>query len=303
MKIYLLLSILFIVSCSKKIEPDSPRDDWSAKVQENIDYGKDLILNTSMYFGPNGSISQTSNGMNCTNCHLDAGTRDFGNNYKAVFANYPKFRERSGMKESLEKRINDCFQRSLNGNVLPENSAEIKAMMAYINSVGKNVPKNTTPEGSGITKLKLLTRAANPDFGKLVYDAKCTQCHGQSGEGSVSGNKSGSYFIYPPLWGKNSFNTSAGLSRIKNLSGFIYDNMPYNSATHQSPVLSEEEAWDVAAYIISKSRPEKFFKEDWPNLKTKPIDYAYAPYADSFSEKQHKFGPYQAILDFRKKND
>lgn len=294
MKLFSLILFLLIISCSKKTEPISN--------QKDIQYGKELIQNTSKYFGPNGSISQHTNGMNCSNCHLDAGTRDYGNNFKAVFANYPKFRARSGQIESLEKRINDCFQRSLNGEELPKNSPEIKAMMAYINSVGQNVPKNTTPKTSGITKLKLLTRAADPEKGKLVYNQQCMQCHGNDGQGVLSPNKNGNYFVYPPVWGKNSFNTSAGLYRIKFLSGFIYDNMPYNLASHNKPILSQEEAWDVAAYIISKPRPEKFFKTDWPNLKTKPTDDAFGPYADSFSEKQHKYGPFQAIEDFRKKN-
>ena len=300
MKTYFLLLFLTIISCSKKIEPIAAQESKSEILPENIAYGKELILNTSKYFGPSGSLAQHSNGMNCTNCHLDAGTRNYGNNYKAVFANYPKFRARSGKIETLSKRINDCFQRSLNGDSLSTNSPEIKGMMAYINSVGQDVPKNTTPKEAGITKLKLLTRAADPEKGKLVYEQSCVQCHGQNGEGLVSENKATSHFIYPPLWGKNSYNTSAGLSRIQNLAGFIYDNMPYNTSTHAKPILTVEEAWDIAAYIISKPRPEKFFKEDWPDLKTKPIDYAFGPYSDSFSEKQHKYGPFQEIADFRK---
>lgn len=301
MKTYFLLLFLTTISCSKKIESISAQGNNSEITDKNIAYGKELILNTSKYFGPNGSISQHSNGMNCTNCHLDAGIRDFGNNYKAVFANYPKFRERSGKIETLSKRINDCIQRSLNGDSLATNSPEINAMIAYINFVGKGIPKNTTPKTSGITKLKFLIRAADPVKGKLVYEQTCVQCHGANGEGLVSPNHGTSHFAYPPLWGKNSFNNSAGLSRIRSLSGFIYDNMPNNLASHQKPILTEEQAWDVAAFIISQPRPEKFFKEDWPNIKTKPIDYAFSPYSDSFSEKQHKYGPFQPIADLRKK--
>lgn len=303
MKAYFFLLFFLLISCSKKVEAISVEKNKNEILQKNMAYGKDLILNTSKYFGPNGSISQNSNGMNCTNCHLDAGTRDYGNNYKAVFANYPKFRERSEKMESLSKRINDCFQRSLNGEVLPENSQETQAMISYINSVGKDVPKNTTPKESGIKRLELLTRAADPENGKPIYEKNCVQCHRINGEGEVAKDKTNSYFIYPPLWGKNSYNTSAGLNRIQKLSGFIYGNMPYNIASHEKPILSKEEAWDVAAYIISRSRPKKFFKEDWPNIKSKPVDYAFGPFADFFSEKQHKYGPYQPILDFRKNNN
>ena len=61
-----------------------------------IEYGQSLIANTSKYMGPAGTLGHTTNGMNCQNCHLDAGTRPWGNNYSAVAATYPKFRERSG---------------------------------------------------------------------------------------------------------------------------------------------------------------------------------------------------------------
>src|SRR5690349_81098 len=44
-----------------------------------IKYGRSLIVNTSFYFGPKGIIANKSNGLNCQNCHLDAGTRLFGN--------------------------------------------------------------------------------------------------------------------------------------------------------------------------------------------------------------------------------
>lgn len=301
MKDLILILFLTLISCSKNIEAIALKTTKENSLTEKVQYGKELILHTSKYFGPTGSLSQTSNGMNCTNCHLDAGTRNFGNNYKAVFANYPKFRERSGKLETLEKRINDCFQRSLNGTILPTKSPELEAMIAYINSVGKDVPKNTTPVESGIRKLKFLEIAANPEKGKLVYQKNCMECHSENGEGKISSIKDSSYYIYPPLWGENSYNISAGLNRIQKLSGFIYDNMPNNLATHEKPVLTEEEAWNVAAYIISQPRPKKFFKEDWPKIETKPSDYAFGPFADSFSEKQHKYGPFQEIIASRKK--
>jgi thiosulfate dehydrogenase len=34
---------------------------------------------------------------------------------------------------------------------------------------------------------------------------------------------------------------------------------------------------------------------DWPNISKKPIDHPFGPYADVFSEKQHKYGPYKPI--------
>ena len=70
---------------------------------EQIFYGRSLIKNTSLYLGPNGTVAHNSNVMNCQNCHLDAGTKAFGNNYSGVASTYPKFRERSGAMENIYK--------------------------------------------------------------------------------------------------------------------------------------------------------------------------------------------------------
>ena len=57
-------------------------------------------------------------------------------------------------------------------------------------------------------------------------------------------------------------------------------------------MLTDEEAWDVAAFVNSQPRPAKVFKEDWPNISLKPFDHPFGPYTDSFSEQQHKYGPF-----------
>ena len=112
-----------------------------------VEYGKQLIAHTSQYLGPNGSVMQISNGMNCQNCHLKAGTAVFGNNYGSVASLYPKFRARSGTEESVEKRVNDCFERSLNGSALDTEGKEMKAIVAYINFLGTNVKKGEKAAG------------------------------------------------------------------------------------------------------------------------------------------------------------
>ena len=70
--------------------------------------------------------------------------------------------------------------------------------------------------------------------------------------------------------------------------------------TYEKPQLTDEEAWDVAAYVNSMPRPSKDLSKDWPNISKKPVDHPYGPYADPFSEDQHKYGPYKPIKDFYK---
>lgn len=269
----------------------------SGKEGEKIRYGKDLIAYTSVYLGPKGKVAHISNGMNCQNCHLDAGRKTFGNNYSAVASTYPKFRARSGTKESIEKRINDCFERSLNGKPLKNTSKEMIAMVAYMKWLGSGVKKGESPEGVGLQKLAYLNRAANPTQGAAIFQAKCISCHGKNGEGLL--DPSELTYTYPPLWGEHSYNDGAGLYRIGGFAGYVKNNMPFG-ATHESPQLSDEEAWDVAAFVNSQPRPHKDQKGDYKELSKKPIDFPFGPYADEFSQVQHKFGPFGPIAKQRK---
>lgn len=296
---------VFIVTI---IHPDLPEQDrqsqqavvWTPPDTSNIPdnpegklirYGRNLMANTAYYFGPQGVVAHLANPMNCQNCHLEAGRKPYGNSLAAVASIYPVKRNRSGIRESIEFRINDCMKRSLNGSAIDSNSVEMRAMVAYIRWVGKDVRKGMRPAGAGTVDLPFLPRAADTLKGRLVYASKCQVCHGRTGEGIA--NDSGGY-VYPPLWGRNSYNTGAGLLRLSRFAGFVKYSMPFG-ATFEQPQLTDEEAWDVAAFVNSQPRPQKFFAMDWPDLKKKAIDYPYGPYADTFPESQHKYGPFGPI--------
>jgi thiosulfate dehydrogenase len=270
--------------------------DWSVMDKEpnaeELNYGKELVANTAEYLGPKGKVKAISNGMNCQNCHLQAGTAPLGNNYGAVASTYPKVRARSGKEEDIQKRINDCFERSLNGQSLARDSKEMKAMVAYINWVGKEVPRGQVPIGSGLYEVPLLDRAADPTKGKLVYENQCASCHQADGKGMAKPDGSG--YLYPPLWGENSYNHGAGLYRISRFAGYVKANMPLG-ATFEQPILSDEESWDLAAYVNSMERPKKDLTQDWPDISKKPMDHPFGPFSDSFTEEQHKFGPFKPI--------
>ena len=281
----------------KPLVPDEK--DLSNSEEDNlIRYGKELIAHTSKYLGPNGSVASVSNGLNCVNCHLEGGTKLFTNNFLGVASTYPKFRERSGRDESVEFRINECLQRSLNGEEIDTLSKEMKAMVAYIKWTGKNVTKNIKTDGIKTKEVPFLQRAADPIKGTVVYTTKCKICHGENGEGLKIPDSVG--YLYPPLWGPYSYAVSAGMYRLTKLASFVKYNMPLG-ASFTKPQLTDEEAWDVAAYINSKPHPKKMFAHDWPVLSSKPVDYPFGPYADKFSEEQHKYGPFLAIEKAKKR--
>lgn len=309
----LITLTLFLFSCSG-VENNNPLHSEAEQIQamplsefwqpldvfdikndqksKEVLYGRDLIIYTAYYFGPKGRITQQTNGLNCQNCHLNAGTKPFGNNYGSVASTYPKVRARSGKMESIEKRINDCFERSLNGKPLAENSMEMRAMVAYMKFLGENVKKGEKAAGSGLKELPFLNRAADPKKGRAIYELRCASCHQSNGQGILDGI--GQSYVYPPLWGPQSFNDAAGLSRISNMAKYVKYNMPLG-VSHESPELSDEDAWDVAAYIESKPRPHKPVPQDWPDISKKPMDHPFGPYVDQFSELQHKYGPFTAM--------
>ncbi len=299
-------TLMPIIARSSLVQPQPRKPLWKAPDlseatthtgADSVRYGRELIARTAYYLGPSGNVARLSNGMNCQNCHLEAGTKPWGNNFGVVAATYPKFRERSGTKETISKRISDCFERSLNGHPPDSTSREMQAMVAYIRFIGQGVPKGESPAGTGLWPLPYLDRAADSSNGKGIYQQKCVACHGVNGQGQPQPDGSG--YVYPPLWGRHSYNTGAGLYRVSRLAGYIKANMPLG-ANWNTPQLTDEEAWDLAAYLNSRPRPVKVFRTDWPNLKGKPVDYPFGPFADSFSAQQHKFGPFNAIDRFRK---
>lgn len=283
---------------------DASTDLWQApsdaeipkgKEGEDIRYGRELVEHTAEYFGPNGSVKHLTNGLNCQNCHLDAGTKPWGNNYASVASTYPKMRGRSGKVETVYKRISDCFERSLNGVAPDTNSREMKAVKAYILWVGKDVPKGDKAKGSGIYNLAFLNRPINPENGKKVYEAQCQSCHQADGQGLPNAEKTA--YMYPPLWGDLTYNEGAGLFRMSRFAGYVKANMPLG-ASYGKPILSDEESWDVAAYVNTQRRPTKDLSKDWPDISKKNFDHPFGPFADPFSQEQHKFGPYKPINEF-----
>jgi thiosulfate dehydrogenase len=303
--------MIVVIACQKnekgkpvtvKLEPGKPTwiipdtsEITNAEQAKLVSYGRALIVNTAYYFGPKGMIAHKSNGLNCQNCHLNAGTKLFGNNFSLVAVGYPRFKDRSGTVETVVKKVEDCFERSLNGARIDSNSGEMKAFVAYLEWIGKNVKKGTKPQGSGIEELPFLSRAADTAKGQIVYLAKCQLCHGKNGEGILKAN--GVAYIYPPLWGRNSYNIGASIYRLSKLTGYVKRNMPFN--VDKGALLSDEQAWDVSAFINSKYHPYKNIDSDWPKLSTKPYDYPFGPYADQhFTANQRKYGPYEPIKKY-----
>lgn len=274
---------------------------------EMVRYGRDLIVNTAYYIGPNGTKGHyLGNKMNCTNCHEDAGTKPFAYSYYSSHARYPQYRGRENQVLTIGERINNCIERPHNGTPMPLDSKEIVAMACYIKWIGANVPVGGHVKGDAALELKYPDRAADPIKGAAIYTQHCASCHGVDGGGKWNGDST--TYTYPPLWGALSYQKGSSPHRVLKVARFIKGNMPKDKATWDKPFLNDEQCIDVASFINDDrihERPEKRDKttQDYPEIKVKPIDYGTGPYVDSFSAMQHKFGPYQPIIDYHKKHN
>ena len=215
-----------------------------------------------------------ANALNCTSCHLNAGTVADGSPFVGVSAFFPSYAPRAGRIITLEERINGCFRRSMNGKPLAVESAEMKAMVAYFNWMKGETRPQDKVAGRGVGKIDT---AIKPDIenGKVVYKAQCAVCHGKEGEGLKLAD---GRYVYPPLWGDDSFNIGAGMARTYTAAAFVKRNMPIGF--HEKFPLgqggvSDQEAVDVSEYFSHQPRPDFPDKvKDWPKDK-KPRDTRY----------------------------
>lgn len=273
----------------------------SGKFGDLVKYGRQLMLNTAYYIGPDGINGKyLGNKMNCTNCHQQAGTKPYSFNLMKSHDHYPQYRAREGKVLSLAERVNNCITRPHSGKPLPLDSREMIAFLSYLKWINEYTDETNYIRGEKNMKVTFLERAASPERGKHIYESRCQRCHGADGNGVL--NPTQSTYIYPPLWGNSGYQPGSSMHRIIKQAQWLKTNMPYDSATWQQPVLTDEDAMDVAAFvnddrIHDRPNPANF---DYPFPEEKAIDYGNGPFADTFGWEAHKFGPYQPIIDYWK---
>src|SRR5438270_1144114 len=280
--------------------PD-PEKIASGPFRDTVLYGRTLFNQTYSVIGPEAadkSMRYAGNNLSCQSCHLQGGTQRFAIPMVGVYGLFPQYIARENEVRTLEERIEGCMERSMSGRVLPIGGKEMKALVAYIQFLSTGVPVGKSLEGRGSPPLPLLARAADPKRGRTVYEANCAACHQPDGQGKrngVPGDTKG--YLYPPLWGPDSFNDGAGMHRLIASATFIHSNMPFGTH-YDAPVLSNDDAWDVAAYVNSQPRPHRdHLDQDYPDRSRKPVDATFLPFTDNFPLEQHRLGPFQPIIE------
>jgi hypothetical protein len=76
-------------------------------------------------------------------------------------------------------------------------------------------------------------RAASVEAGQTVYGARCSACHGTDGLGLLATGEKAKGYLFPPLWGPDSFNNGAGMHRVLTAARFIKARMPLGGDAHR----------------------------------------------------------------------
>lgn len=226
-----------------------------------IRYGWQLVVDTPVHIGrsaPVEAMRYAGNDLACKNCHLDGGRRAYAAPFVSTFSSFPMISDDRYL--SLPDRINGCMTRSMNGRELPHDSREMEAFVAYMRFVGKGSPTDIRIAGMGVKALPPPRETPDPGRGASVYAASCAVCHGAGGEGSRL-EAPGVGYAVPPLWGEDSFNSSAGMADARIAAAFIHANMPFG-ITFDDPLLKLQQAWDVGAYMTAQPRPKGPFRQD-----------------------------------------
>jgi thiosulfate dehydrogenase len=269
--------------------------------KDTVLYGRRLFVDTPSLLGPeaaDAAMRYAGNNLSCQSCHLLAGTQKFALPMIGVYAAFPTYMPRENEVRTIEDRIQGCMERSMNGRAIPPDGREMKAMVSYLQFLSTGLTVGKAAEGRGTPALPLLDRAADAAKGRAVFAATCQVCHQADGQGLRRGKPgdAGGY-LFPPLWGPDSFNDGAGMHRLIASANYIRANMPMGT-NYRAPLLSVEDAWDVAAFVNSQPRPARPRLDlDYPDRSKKPVDAPFPPFADGFSLDQHRLGPFKPIVD------
>ncbi|WP_261790019.1 c-type cytochrome [Synechococcus elongatus] len=220
--------------------PRSPKTNWARDNWNSILRGYQIANKT--YETLPQYVPQAK--LHCASCHLSVGADPKASSWFGMIKKY-QYPE----TDDLQKRINSCFEHSLNGLPLPleRDNPESQALITYMQWLDQEaerfkitLPKTAYPN---IQKLN-----GDSKLGQAIFEQKCAFCHGLNGEGRYGSNT----YYRPALWGNQSFNRLAGLAQTETLAKFLKSNMPYQFGGN----LTDQEAWDLASFIDRQPRPQ-----------------------------------------------
>jgi thiosulfate dehydrogenase len=221
----------------------------------SIRRGRAILLNAT-----DSLPGHVGNRLTCTNCHREAGTLAASGPWVGSYASFPQYNARAGRVIRMEDRVNECLRRSLDGTPLATDGRDMNDIVAYMAFLSTGMPHG--PRAPWLGYRRIAPRAGDAKSGENVFITECARCHGSDGGGTP---------LAPPLWGAHSFAIGAGMARLSIIAAFVRWNMPFDRPGQ----LTDQQAYDVATFVLSHPRPDTPRKElDWPNGDA-PDDAAY----------------------------
>lgn len=232
--------------------PPSRESVPSGPLGDAIRLGEAIFTQT---FSHPSSAPYVGNTQTCGGCHLDAGRLADSAPLWAAWVAYPAFRAKDQRISTLSERIQGCFTYSMNaqastvGHAPEADSEPLVALISYAYWLATGAPTgDQAMPGRGYPAIEVPPEGFDPERGAQVFRTACAVCHGADGQGAWARGEQ----IFPPLWGPHSYNWGAGMHRIDTAAAFIKRNMPLGLPA----VLSDQDAWDVAAFVNAHERPQ-----------------------------------------------
>jgi thiosulfate dehydrogenase len=241
----------------------------AGKFGDEVRFGEEVFREPATH-----AAKYIGNDLRCSNCHLQAGRLAGASPMWAAYVAYPAYRTKNEHVNSFQTRLQGCFRYSMNGKVPPLGDPVLVALESYSYFLAKGLPIDEPAAGRGFPALPKPSLSPEYSRGALVYAQQCATCHGADGLGQSSAGK----LVFPPLWGPRSYNWGAGMTSIKSAAEFIQANMPFGLGK----TLSVQQAWDVATYIDSQTRPQDpRFRGDVAETRAKYHDNPFSMYGDT----------------------
>ncbi len=201
------------------------------------EYGKRLVADTPEYLG-----HFIPNRLACGSCHIDAGAEPGELSLVNAVRDVPR----------MENRINRCIVQNMNGHALPAGGDEMRAMVGWLRFLADEYAAMgaSQQKSHDATAFRKPARAADPKSGESLFEKRCADCHGKDGAGLLASRDPKHGYLFPPLWGAESWGEASEMADAPIAARFIKAKMPLGR-----PDLTDDEAWDVAAFVEMKPRP------------------------------------------------
>jgi thiosulfate dehydrogenase len=179
----------------------------------------------------------------CSSCHIDAGAEPGELSLIHAISRYPN---------NIEDRINECMTRNVNSRPLPRDGTEMLAMISWLRFLADEDAATSAirRQSHDPPAFKTPGRAPDPRAGEQLFAKRCVDCHGKDGAGLPASRNPAEGYLFPPLWGPDSFTDGAEMHNAATAARFIKAKMPLGR-----PDLDDDQAFDVAAFIDARPRP------------------------------------------------